>query len=66
LVQKLLCLKPTARLGVTRGGATAIKQHPWFADLDWKKLERRGMWGISPVFRIHGFFARLSYFPTSA
>jgi hypothetical protein len=24
--------------GVTLGGATAIKSHPWFADLDWAKV----------------------------
>jgi len=41
LIGKLLHPKPTKRLGAIKGGADLIKSHPWFADLDWKKLENR-------------------------
>lgn len=41
IVKKLLKHKPTKRLGVVKGGAKKIKEHPWFADLDWKKLYQR-------------------------
>jgi len=38
LIKKLLHHKPTKRLGVTKGGASAIKEHPWFDGFDWKAL----------------------------
>ena len=41
LIRKLLHPKPSKRLGAINGGASLVKQHPWFADFDWKKLEAR-------------------------
>eukprot|EP00808_Paulinella_micropora_P009450 g6150.t1 len=38
LVKKLLHRKPIRRLGVTKGGATLIKKHPWFKSHDWDAL----------------------------
>ncbi len=38
LLSKLLNLKATKRYGVIKGGATLIKQHPWFAGFDWDGL----------------------------
>lgn len=38
LIKKLLHHKPTKRLGVTKGSASAIKEHPFFANFDWKAL----------------------------
>lgn len=43
LLKGLLCSKPTKRLGVTAGGADAIKRHPWFDGFDWTAFERRTM-----------------------
>ncbi|KAK2079205.1 hypothetical protein QBZ16_002896 [Prototheca wickerhamii] len=39
LVQRLLTLEPTRRLG--RRGAGEIKLHPWFAGVDWSSLAGR-------------------------
>lgn len=38
LIQKLLHPKSTKRLGVVKGGAQLIKEHPWFAGFDWQAL----------------------------
>ncbi|MES1909201.1 MAG: hypothetical protein MHM6MM_001983 [Cercozoa sp. M6MM] len=43
LIGRLLHPKPVKRLGVVKGGARLIKQHPWFRDFDWDALERRTM-----------------------
>jgi len=41
LVKKLLKHKPTKRLGVVKGGATKVKNHPWFEGLDWDLLYQK-------------------------
>lgn len=41
LISRLLCLKPTQRLGVTQGGATKVKEHEWFSSIDFDKLEKK-------------------------
>jgi cGMP-dependent protein kinase len=41
LIQKLLHPKATKRLGVLKGGATLIKEHPWFRGFDWDALYNR-------------------------
>ena len=41
LIKKLLHPKPTKRLGVIKGGATLIKEHPWFKSMNWEALEKR-------------------------
>lgn len=41
LIKKLLNHRPTRRLGVVKGGAQKIKDHPWFEGLDWEKLYQR-------------------------
>jgi serine/threonine protein kinase len=38
IIKRLLQQKPTKRMGVTKGGADEIKQHPWFARFDWDAL----------------------------
>ena len=38
LVKKILVLNPAHRLGVLKGGATDVKEHPWFANFDWKSF----------------------------
>jgi CRP-like cAMP-binding protein len=43
LISKLLHHKPTKRLGVVKGGASLIKEHPWFAGFDWDALLARQM-----------------------
>jgi len=35
LVSRLLTADRTKRLGCTRGGAAEVKDHPWFARLNW-------------------------------
>jgi len=47
LIRKLLHHKPTKRLGVTKGGATAIKEHPWFDGFDWKALFEKRL--VAPI-----------------
>ncbi|KAJ7549507.1 hypothetical protein O6H91_07G056700 [Diphasiastrum complanatum] len=37
-IDKLLLVDPSERLGCGNSGVDAIKQHPWFADLDWEGL----------------------------
>jgi serine/threonine protein kinase len=41
LISGLLCLKPTQRLGVVKGGAEKVKNHDWFTSLDFEKLESK-------------------------
>jgi serine/threonine protein kinase len=43
LVRRLLHPKPTKRLGVTAGGASIIRQHPFFLGFDWEAFERMEM-----------------------
>lgn len=42
-VRKLLHLQPHRRIGGSGliEGITELKAHPWFADIDWKKLAAR-------------------------
>lgn len=35
----------TKRLGNIKGGAATVKNHPWFADVDWNALYNRRMQG---------------------
>lgn len=39
LLKKLLHRSPAKRLGVVMGGSDSVKQHPFFKDIDFKKLE---------------------------
>jgi len=41
LVGGLLNPKSTKRLGVVKGGAKLIKEHPWFINFDWDGLRKR-------------------------
>jgi len=43
LIKRLLHPKPTKRLGVLKGGAKLIKQHPWFKNFDWEQFEKQTM-----------------------
>lgn len=43
LIRAFLTIKPTERLGVTKGGATNIKRHAWFKGLDWNALITKTM-----------------------
>jgi len=45
LISKLLVIDITKRLGCMRGGAADVKQHPWFAGLDWDALYHKRMTG---------------------
>eukprot|EP00027_Filamoeba_sp_ATCC50430_P017759 CAMPEP_0168570170 /NCGR_PEP_ID=MMETSP0413-20121227/16574_1 /TAXON_ID=136452 /ORGANISM="Filamoeba nolandi, Strain NC-AS-23-1" /LENGTH=658 /DNA_ID=CAMNT_0008602767 /DNA_START=34 /DNA_END=2010 /DNA_ORIENTATION=- len=38
LIEKLLCVDPTRRLGSLRGGVQDIKSHPWFSGIDFNAL----------------------------
>ncbi|KAG3115090.1 hypothetical protein PI125_g5876 [Phytophthora idaei] len=38
IISKLLERDPTKRLGLTHGGARAIRSHAWFAKLDWDAM----------------------------
>lgn len=37
--KRLLEKNPAKRMG--RGGLSELKKHPWFADIDWKKMEKK-------------------------
>jgi len=37
-IKSLLTLKPHQRLGVKKGGAKLVKEHPWFKGFDWTAL----------------------------
>lgn len=41
LIKRLLRKRPTERLGCTAGGVGAIKEHAWFKDFAWDKLQNR-------------------------
>ena len=41
LVSNLLVLDPAQRLGAGPKGVRELRQHPWFSDVDWLKLERK-------------------------
>jgi len=43
LISRLLEHKPTKRLGVIKGGADNIKQHPFFKGFDWSALYSKKM-----------------------
>jgi CRP-like cAMP-binding protein len=49
IVSNLLQTKPTRRLGVILGGADVIRNHSWFAGLDWDKLLKRELPSPIPV-----------------
>lgn len=38
LIRRLLNPKPTKRLGVIKGGASLLKRHKWFSEVDWELL----------------------------
>jgi len=41
LISKFLKPKATKRLGVIKGGADLIRQHPWFKDFSWNSLKQQ-------------------------
>eukprot|EP00238_Polyblepharides_amylifera_P013871 CAMPEP_0196600234 /NCGR_PEP_ID=MMETSP1081-20130531/95278_1 /TAXON_ID=36882 /ORGANISM="Pyramimonas amylifera, Strain CCMP720" /LENGTH=712 /DNA_ID=CAMNT_0041926057 /DNA_START=363 /DNA_END=2501 /DNA_ORIENTATION=- len=41
LTSRFLERRPSQRLGNLKGGTADVKAHPWFATLDWAKLEAR-------------------------
>merc|ERR1712117_17145 len=41
LISKFLKPKATKRLGVIKGGAKLIRQHPWFKDFKWVQLKEQ-------------------------
>jgi len=43
LVRKLLTADRTKRLGCLRGGASDIKEHPWYAKVDWEAVHYCGV-----------------------
>eukprot|EP01083_Nonionella_stella_P051968 138048_1 len=43
LISKFLKPKATKRLGVIKGGATLIRQHPWFKDFQWSALKEQSL-----------------------
>lgn len=45
LISKLIVRKASQRLGMQEGGTQDIKNHPWLADFDWVKLEKKKLKG---------------------
>ncbi|KAI5194405.1 Pkinase-domain-containing protein [Aureobasidium subglaciale] len=45
LISQLCAVDVTKRLGNIKGGASAIKGHPWFKDIDWDAMYHRKMQG---------------------
>jgi len=43
LIRRLLHSKATKRLGVLKGGARLVKEHPWFKGFDWDAFEQQRM-----------------------
>jgi len=43
LIRRLLHSKPTKRLGVVKGGAKLVKEHPWFKGFNWEAFEKQSM-----------------------
>ena len=41
LIYGLLEMDPSHRLGSGKLGAGEIKRHPWFADIDWVRMENQ-------------------------
>merc|ERR1712228_1164808 len=41
LISKFLKPKSTKRLGVIKGGAASIREHPWFKDFNWNNLNQQ-------------------------
>ena len=39
IIRRLLNPKPTKRLGVIRGGAQTIRDHPWYKRFDWTAFQ---------------------------
>ena len=51
LIVKLLNRDPKNRLGSGPGDAEEIKQHPFFADLNWDEVKERKLKVPKPMFR---------------
>lgn len=45
LISQLCAVDVSKRLGNIKGGAQAIKEHPWFKDIDWNAMYHREMQG---------------------
>lgn len=41
LIRRLLVRNPTMRLGNLQDGPLGVRDHAWFAEIDWKKLVRK-------------------------
>jgi len=48
LLTKLLEKDPEQRIGCHDGDANELRAHPWFADIDWKKV---GEMSHQPIFK---------------
>uniref|UniRef100_A0A6B2L420 Protein kinase domain-containing protein n=1 Tax=Arcella intermedia TaxID=1963864 RepID=A0A6B2L420_9EUKA len=49
-ITSTLNIEPTKRLGYGENGTQDIKNHPWFADIDWIKLYNKQ---VEPIFKPH-------------
>jgi len=45
IISQLCAVDVSKRLGNIKGGASAIKAHPWFKDIDWDAMYHRKMQG---------------------
>lgn len=45
IISQLCTVDVSKRLGNIKGGASAIKAHPWFKDIDWDAMYHRKMQG---------------------
>jgi len=61
LLLQLLDRNPTTRLGMSTSPHGAIRQHPFFNELDWQKLETRQ---INPPFQPRVVSTQLTLFHT--
>jgi len=43
LISKFLKPKSTKRIGIIKGGADLIRQHPWFSSFSWEQLQNQTM-----------------------
>lgn len=41
ILEHLLVKDPTKRLGNTSGGVSAIKEHPWFDEINWDQINHK-------------------------
>jgi len=41
IIGRLCDVQPNKRLGNLSGGASDVKAHPWFKDIDWEKMYNR-------------------------